>query len=97
MNDGDRRLSAPATGVVIVDEAHERTLRTDILIANLKTILETRNHSRPAATDNGKGKATESSDKPNPLKVIIMSATLEADKFSSFFNKCVDFTLPGCV
>src|ERR1700679_2765079 len=29
--------------VIVVDEAHERTLRTDILIANLKTIQMKRN------------------------------------------------------
>lgn len=65
--------------VVVVDEAHERTLRTDILIANLKMIQETRNTS--------KEKASES--QLSPLKVIIMSATLDAEIFSAFFSKCV--------
>lgn len=71
--------------VVIVDEAHERTLRTDLLIANLKTIQKERN----GAGDNGKGKG--SANKLNPLKIIIMSATLDAEKFSKFYHKCVDF------
>ncbi|KAI0768917.1 P-loop containing nucleoside triphosphate hydrolase protein [Irpex lacteus] len=66
--------------VIIVDEAHERTLRTDILMANLKTIQQKRN----SPTDRkGKGPAAALS----PLKIVIMSATLDAEKFSSFYNK----------
>lgn len=66
--------------VIIIDEAHERTLRTDILIANLRTIQMKRN----SATD-AKGKGLVSS--LNPLKIVIMSATLDAEKFSRFYHK----------
>ncbi|KAH9480187.1 putative ATP-dependent RNA helicase prh1 [Psilocybe cubensis] len=65
--------------VVIVDEAHERTLRTDLLIANLKTIQAKRN---PKSDAKGKGNA----DASNPLKIVIMSATLDAEKFSRFYH-----------
>jgi ATP-dependent RNA helicase DHX33 len=68
--------------VVIVDEAHERTLRTDILLASLQRILALRNGN--GVDGNGKGKA-----KANPLKVVIMSATLDAEKFSKFFERYV--------
>jgi ATP-dependent RNA helicase DHX33 len=68
--------------VVVVDEAHERTLRTDVVLASLKRILAIRNGD---GTDR-KGKA-----KANPLKVVIMSATLDAEKFSKFFEKCLFF------
>ena len=66
--------------VIIVDEAHERTLRTDLLIANLKSIQKRRN-----LPPDSKGK--RNADRSNPLKIIIMSATLDAEKFSRFFHE----------
>ncbi|KAJ3783549.1 P-loop containing nucleoside triphosphate hydrolase protein [Lentinula aff. detonsa] len=67
--------------VIIVDEAHERSLRTDILIANLKTIQRQRNGSQDV-----KGKGKNKVNATNPLKIIIMSATLDAEKFGRFFS-----------
>ena len=67
--------------VIVIDEAHERTLRTDLLLANLKTIQQTRN----SYTGGKKGK--EPVSKKNPLKIVVMSATLDAEKFSRFFGR----------
>lgn len=64
----DPKLSKYST--VIVDEAHERTILTDLLIGFLKGLLIERNENKPSPD----------------FKVIIMSATLDAEKFSKFFN-----------
>ena len=72
--------------VIIVDEAHERTLRTDLVLSALKNIQK----QRIAKPTDHKGKGPETV-KNRPLKIIIMSATLDAQKFSKFFNKSVSF------
>ena len=80
--------------IVVVDEAHECTLRTNLLIANLKTIQRARKSADAAVPVKGKGKARDTAASLPPLKVVIMSATLEAEKFSKFFNGWVPWHVP---
>ncbi|CAJ0584811.1 unnamed protein product, partial [Mesorhabditis spiculigera] len=54
---------------VIVDEAHERSLHSDILLAVLRRARRLRMK---------KGKA--------PLRIVVMSATIEAESFTAYFN-----------
>jgi pre-mRNA-splicing factor ATP-dependent RNA helicase DHX16 len=59
--------------VMMIDEAHERTLDTDILFGLVKDIARFR---------------------PD-LKLLISSATLDAKKFSDFFDEAPIFVIPG--
>ncbi|CAM9675666.1 unnamed protein product, partial [Laminaria digitata] len=69
-------LTEPDLGgysVMMIDEAHERTLHTDVLFGLVKDI----SRFRP------------------DFKLIISSATLDAEKFSKFFDDAVIFIFPG--
>lgn len=67
----DNTLSRYST--IILDEAHERTMATDVLMGLIKEVAQRR---------------------PD-LKIIIMSATLDAQKFQRYFNDAPLLAVPG--
>ncbi len=69
LNDNDLKRY----GALMLDEAHERTIHTDVLFGLLKDLCRRR---------------------PD-LKLIVTSATLDAEKFSGYFFDSPIFTIPG--
>jgi pre-mRNA-splicing factor ATP-dependent RNA helicase DHX15/PRP43 len=64
---------------IVLDECHERTLSTDVIMGLLMEILP----KRKKGSEHGE------------LKVVVMSATLDAKKFQEYFHNAPLMKVPG--
>ncbi|VEU19901.1 DEKNAAC100440 [Brettanomyces naardenensis] len=63
--------------MVVVDEAHERTILTDMMLGLLKQLV------------------TDKRKHDSEFRIVVMSATLDADKFSHFFDNAPIYFIEG--
>ncbi|EJD44265.1 hypothetical protein AURDEDRAFT_125294 [Auricularia subglabra TFB-10046 SS5] len=76
--------------VIILDEAHERSLNTDVLMGLLKKILSRRRDLKLIVTS-----ATMNAEKVNLCFILLEGAVTDDLQFSRFYGNAPCFTIPS--
>lgn len=78
---------------LVLDEAHERSLNTDVIFALAKRVLTRRRGASGRSTSSED--PSSHADAPGLRRVVIASATLDAEKLKAYFFGCPVLRIPG--
>src|SRR5881409_2829206 len=93
----ERRFSAETTLLVVTEGILTARLQTDPLLSDFRTIVLDEFHERSVHADLAIALARQAWRARTDLRIVVMSATLDAAPVSSFLDGCPIVDVPGRV